>query len=343
MENYEKLKYLGHGSNGNKVYLVKHLMTGSIYAMKTMNIVGDPQKYISEAKILCSLNHDNIIKYIDSFFDTETVYIVMEYAEGGDLNQYIRQCKENNSYIAEIQVWKWLIQLILAVKYIHTKKVLHRDIKVHNAFLNSKAEIKLGDFGIAKVLENTIDYTYSTLGTPFYLSPEICEGVKYNLKTDIWMLGCLGYELCSLQRPYTGESIPAILHCIKTQDSPIISNKKYSKELVSLVNKMMDKNQDTRPSIDQLLSSNIVVAKMKELNMNDEKPHTYFLSRSFGEKKYLKINIKDNNTEKERDLSNMRLQNNCGIMHREVKDSMNEFNKVSELYKHIYQNPFLLA
>ena len=186
MFNYEKMNYLGNGSNGNKVYSVKHTTTGNIFAMKVIDLVGDKTKIINEIKILKSLNHQNIIRYYDSFIDND-IYIVMEYAERGDLNQYIKLCIDENNYIPEEQIWKWFIQLISAIKYIHSKKILHRDIKVHNAFLSKSNEIKLGDFGISKLLENTLDYTHSTLGTPFYLSPEICYGEKYNFKSDVWM------------------------------------------------------------------------------------------------------------------------------------------------------------
>ena len=99
------------------------------------------------------------------------------------------------------------MQLCLAVKHIHTRKVIHRDIKLQNVLLNSRNEIKLGDFGISKLLGSTSDFAKTSLGTPYYLSPEICSGKKYNSKSDIWMMGCLLYELCSLRKPFEGDSL----------------------------------------------------------------------------------------------------------------------------------------
>ncbi len=99
----------------------------------------------------------------------------------------------------------------MAVKHIHSKKVLHRDIKLQNVLLTSANEVKLGDFGISKLLESTGDFAKTSLGTPYYLSPEICSGKKYGSKSDIWMLGCLLYELCALKRPFEGESLPVSL------------------------------------------------------------------------------------------------------------------------------------
>jgi NIMA (never in mitosis gene a)-related kinase len=102
---------------------------------------------------------------------------------------------------------KWFCQLCLAVKHLHSKKVIHRDIKAQNVMLTHDDDVKLGDFGISKILENTGDFAHTSLGTPYYLSPEICSGQKYNFKTDIWMLGCVLYELCTLQKPFEGDSL----------------------------------------------------------------------------------------------------------------------------------------
>ncbi len=93
------------------------------------------------------------------------------------------------------------------MKHIHAKKILHRDLKSQNIFLTKDNEVKLGDFGISKVLESTHDFAKTSLGTPYYLSPEVCMGQKYDYKSDTWMLGCILYELCTLKRPFEGDSL----------------------------------------------------------------------------------------------------------------------------------------
>lgn len=132
-------------------------------------------------------------------------------------------------------------------------KTLHRDIKCQNVLMTTTGKIKLGDFGVSKTLEYTGDFAKTSLGTPYYLSPEICSGHKYNYKTDIWMLGCLLYELCALHKPFEGDSLHSVLNKILTQEYTPLP-KGYSETISQLVKMMLDKNPNTRASIDDLLS-----------------------------------------------------------------------------------------
>jgi NIMA (never in mitosis gene a)-related kinase len=122
-----------------------------------------------------------------------------------DSNTSIPECKvcEYN----QKQILCWFTQLCLAVQHIHTKKIIHRDIKVQNVLMMDEDNIKLGDFGIAKLLEAIGDLAHTSLGTPYYLSPEVCAGKPYDSKSDVWMLGCLLYELCTLSHPFEGPSL----------------------------------------------------------------------------------------------------------------------------------------
>ena len=99
------------------------------------------------------------------------------------------------------------MQLALGLQHIHDNKVLHRDLKTQNVLITRDNYVKIGDFGISKQLENTVQLANTSLGTPFYLSPEICLGHAYDYKSDSWMLGCVLYEMCTLKRPFEGEAL----------------------------------------------------------------------------------------------------------------------------------------
>lgn len=112
----------------------------------------------------------------------------------------------NKIFQREEIILNWFVQLCFAVKYIHDKKILHRDLKLSNIFISSNGDIKLGDFGIAKVLNNTEEFAKTIVGTPYYLSPEICLKKPYNYKSDIWSLGCVLYEMMNLKHAFEAES-----------------------------------------------------------------------------------------------------------------------------------------
>jgi NIMA (never in mitosis gene a)-related kinase len=97
--------------------------------------------------------------------------------------------------------------LVMGLKALHSKHVLHRDLKSANIFLTSKRLLKIGDFGISKVLDNTSANTF--VGTPYYLSPEVCCNKKYDLRSDLWSLGCILYELCTLNVTLAPRSTPS--------------------------------------------------------------------------------------------------------------------------------------
>ena len=138
----------------------------------------------------------------------------------------------------------FFIQISLGLAYIHSKNILHRDLKPMNIFLKKNNLIKIGDLGVAKMLQtNTKAITY--IGTPYYLSPEVCEGKPYNSKSDVWALGCILYELCTFKKPFNAFNQAAL--CMKIIEgkykpiNKIENNPKYSKNLENMINGMLKK------------------------------------------------------------------------------------------------------
>uniref|UniRef100_A0A3Q2NPW9 non-specific serine/threonine protein kinase n=1 Tax=Fundulus heteroclitus TaxID=8078 RepID=A0A3Q2NPW9_FUNHE len=175
----------------------------------------------------------------------------MEYCDGGDLLKKINT--QRGIPFSEEQIVDWFVQICLGLKHIHDRKVLHRDIKSQNIFLTSGGmKVKLGDFGIARILNNTLEMARTCVGTPYYLSPEICESRPYNNKTDIWSLGCVLYELCSLKHPFEGSSLRQLVSKIcRGRYTPVPS--RYSHDLRLLLTQLFKVNPRDRPSVSSVL------------------------------------------------------------------------------------------
>lgn len=161
-----------------------------------------------EGKILERLNHINIIGFREVYRTKKgKTCIVMDYADGGDLADKIKSKKENFDYFTEDEILNYFTQLCLAVKYIHDRKIIHRDLKAQNIFLEKNGTLKLGDFGIAKVLERTVAQANTQVGTPYYISPEIIKGKSYSVETDVWSMGIILYEMCALDVPIKAKNL----------------------------------------------------------------------------------------------------------------------------------------
>lgn len=193
---------------------------------------------IKEAKILELLDHPNITRFHEVYRTRKGfLCIVMDYCDGGDLQGAIRkQAKQRTAdskpvFFGTEHILDWFTQVALALKHCHDKKILHRDLKAQNIFLTERGIIKLGDFGIARVLSNTLSKPLTTVGTPYYLSPEIIKSEPYDAKSDIWSLGVLLYEMTALRLPFSGSSLPKLARRITAgarpplpdcfQDSPL--------------------------------------------------------------------------------------------------------------------------
>mgnify|MGYP001103584123 CR=1 FL=1 len=275
MENYTRMKKLGEGGFG-LVFLAKDNRDGQLYVMKEVDLGKLDAKAradsVKEAEFLKKLKHPNIIGYHEYFqtttqqrtrfgnVDVQKLYIMMHYADGGDLETRIKA--RRGQLFPENEVLDWFVQMTLALKHIHDRKILHRDIKSQNVFLMAKNSIvKLGDFGIAKSLAHTHAQARTMIGTPYYLSPEICREAPYDAKSDIWALGVVLYELMCLRHPFQGNSMKELLQRICTTQPAPPSNT-YSRELRALLSRLLDKNPEQRPSVNAILHVPIVRARI---------------------------------------------------------------------------------
>jgi NIMA (never in mitosis gene a)-related kinase len=143
------------------------------------------------------------------------------------------------------------------MKHVHDRKIIHRDLKGGNIFLTKGNIVKLGDFGIARVLNATKDKAQTMVGTPYYLSPEIIESKPYSFKSDVWSLGVVLYEMCALKPPFTSDSLNFLaLKIVRGQYSPLPGH--YSKELKNLVFSLLQVDPVKRPSVNQILCNTLL-------------------------------------------------------------------------------------
>ncbi|CAD7958216.1 unnamed protein product [Amoebophrya sp. A120] len=227
-----------------------------------------------EVQLLQQMRHPHIIGYIESFsltFNLNILVIVMEYAPHGDLRKLIKSCAKKKEQLEEVVIMRWFTQLLHALNYIHRQKILHRDLKTSNIFLdgsNSPAlagvvdnaatpplqdyNVKLGDFGISRVLDGTREAAVTVVGTPYYMSPEVCRSEPYNWKSDVWALGCVLYELCMLKHAFESSSLLGLVYKIVSEHYDPIPDQ-YSTRLMDLIKRLLTKSAEARPETTEIL------------------------------------------------------------------------------------------
>ena len=262
---------LGTGAFGI-VYKVLKQTNNYHYVIKQIPLFGLTQKQINdaklEAKILSAVKSIYIVRYYESFEENNYLNIVMEYCDGGDLSHFIEKNKETGKFLEENLVWNIFIKITIGLAALHKSKILHRDLKSLNIFLTKNLDIKIGDFGVAKILTAT-GFAKTIIGTPYYLSPELCDELPYNDKSDVWALGCILYELCTYDHPFNAQcQASLILKIIQKTPEPI--NDIYSDNLKKLVNIILDKNHLTRPSCYEILNLPFIIDKAKELGLYEK-------------------------------------------------------------------------
>ena len=268
---YQILEKIGKGTFGT-VYKVKKYNESFLYVIKQIPLNELTEEQIkqvnTEAKLLSLINSNFVVKYFESFIDNYELFIVMEYCDNGDLYHFLQEQQIKSTPLKEDLVWQIFIKITLGLSTIHKMKILHRDLKTLNIFLNKDMGVKIGDLGIAKQL-NQGSFANTLIGTPYYISPEMCEDKPYNQKSDVWALGCILYELCTFRHPFDATNQGALfLKIMKENPEPIFAC--YSSNLQKLVNQILEKNYEKRPSCLDILNNPIVIEKAKKFGLYHE-------------------------------------------------------------------------
>lgn len=217
----------------------------------------------------------------------------MEYCEGGDIGNIIKKLKKTKEYFPEELIWKFFIQVLMALKTCHNHKegkILHRDIKPSNVFLDGENNAKLGDFGLSRMLSEENNFAYSRVGTPYYMSPEQIEDMRYNEKSDIWSLGCFLYELATFSPPFNATNQLSLALKIKSGNVANIPSI-YSQELSSVIMCLMRVNPENRPNAEEITNYPPVIIRIRERKLKEY---------------YLKLKKKEQDLVKREEIVNMK-------------------------------------
>ncbi|XP_031518730.1 serine/threonine-protein kinase Nek11 isoform X14 [Papio anubis] len=260
---------LGSGSFGT-VYLVSDKKAKRGEELKVLKEISvgelNPNETVQanlEAQLLSKLDHPAIVKFHASFVEQENFCIITEYCEGRDLDYKIQEYKEAGKIFPDNQIIEWFIQLLLGVDYMHERRILHRDLKSKNIFLKNNL-LKIGDFGVSRLLMGSCDLATTLTGTPHYMSPEALKHQGYDTKSDIWSLACILYEMCCMNHAFAGSNFLSIVLKIVEGDTPSLPER-YPKELNAIMESMLNKNPSLRPSAIEILKIPYIDEQLQHL------------------------------------------------------------------------------
>jgi len=255
---YNKGRFLGKGGFA-KVYEVQDMETKEIFAAKIVakSSISKPRahaKLRSEIAIHRSLDHDKVVRFYDYFEDSEYVYIVLEMCPNQTLNEFMR--KRPSKRLSEPETMFYIYELITALKYLHRRRVIHRDLKLGNLFLDENVRIKVGDFGLAAQLEHDGEKKRTICGTPNYIAPEILEGKHgHSYEVDVWSLGVILYTMLVGRPPFETSDVKTTYRRIRYNQYSFPDTVRLSDPAKDLIAAILRTDPRSRPSLDEIVAS----------------------------------------------------------------------------------------
>lgn len=220
--------------------------------------LGHGHDIMNEVHALERMQHPNIIKTYGHFFHQGSLFLILEYAPGGDLHAEVVRRQRSSTYFTEEQIWSIILQICHGLGHMHAHGVIHRDLKSLNLLITGICKrsgtytVKIGDLGVCRSLSDETLLLHTFYGTPLYASPEICENQPYDSKTDMWSLGVVLYELAALKTPFQGPSLISLARAIVSgQYAPLPPY--YSSTLSRVVSMLLQPKPEQRPNVHKVL------------------------------------------------------------------------------------------
>ncbi|KAL7019012.1 hypothetical protein ACKWTF_010984 [Chironomus riparius] len=248
---YRKLRFFGKGGFA-KCYEIQNVVNGETYAgkivsKKLMMKTNQKEKMTQEIQIHKSLHHRNIVGFHSFFDDQFNVYIVLELCK----KRSMMELHKRRKIVTDYECRYYIHQIVSGVQYLHENRIIHRDLKLGNLFLNDELHVKIGDFGLATKIEFEGERKKTLCGTPNYIAPEILNKKGHSYEVDIWSIGCVMYTLLVGQPPFETKSLKDTYHKIKKCDYRLPSN--LRKNAAEMIIAMLQSDPEKRPTVGQLL------------------------------------------------------------------------------------------
>ncbi|XP_055686075.1 serine/threonine-protein kinase mig-15 isoform X12 [Lutzomyia longipalpis] len=260
---FELIEVVGNGTYG-QVYKGRHTKTGQLAAIKVMDVTEEEEQEIKlEINVLKKYsNHRNIATYYGAFIKKspagkdDQLWLVMEYCGAGSVTDLVKSTKGQS--LKEEWIAYICREILRGLSYLHTNKVIHRDIKGQNVLLTDNAEVKLVDFGVSAQLDRTIGRRNTFIGTPYWMAPEViaCDenpDATYDNRSDLWSLGITALEMAESQPPLCDLHPMRALFLIPRNSPPRLKSRKWSKKFQGFIDTVLVKDYHQRPYTEQLL------------------------------------------------------------------------------------------